>query len=69
MNIQNAIKRFKKEIGKKVIAYEDKGDRVIIITDFPNGKCDTNYYEVTESEINVTNPILSNLNNNRVVKL
>ena len=69
MELKDALEVFKRKVGKKVTAYEDRGNEFIFITDTPNGKIDTNVYRITPSKIVVTNPILCKLNKDKVVKL
>ena len=73
MELKEVLTVFKDKIGKatgkKPIAYVDRGNSFIIITDTPNGSCDNNFYEVTKSGINVTNPIVSKLRKDEVRKL
>lgn len=70
MELKDVLTAFRERIGKKVIAYEDKGNHFILITEPSlNNKYDTRFYKVTPNDITVTNPILCDLNEDRVVKL
>lgn len=69
MELKDVLKVFRERVGKKVIAYEDKGDHFILITDSSKDKYDTSFYKVTPNEIIVTNPILANLDEDKIVRL
>lgn len=69
MELKDVLKVFRERVGKKVIAYEDKGDHFILITDSSKDKYDTSFYKVTPNEIIVTNPILANLDEDKIIKL
>lgn len=69
MELKDALEVFKRKIGKKVIMYEPRKNGFIFITDTPNGKFDTNFYEITPNDIRVTNPVVCKLNKDKVVKL
>lgn len=68
MELNDVLKIFKEKVGEKVVAYEDKGDSFILITD-PANKYDDSYYKVTPNDITVTNPVLCDLNEDRVVRI
>lgn len=67
--LDELIEEFERKIKKKVVAYADKGSSYIFITKSEPGIIDTNYYEVTDTSIEVTNPIVCNLQASKVIKL
>lgn len=69
MELKDVLDVFRQRVGKKVIAYEDKGNHFILITDSSKDKYDTSFYKVTPNEIIVTNPVLCDLNEDKVVRL
>ncbi len=67
--LDELIEEFERKIKKKVVAYAKNGSSYIFITKSEDGIIDSNYYEVTETSIEITNPILCNLSQRKVVKL
>ena len=69
MDINDVLAVFKEKIGKEVLAYEDKGDSVIVITKPSSYKYETSYYKVTPNDITVTNPVVCDLDESKIIKL
>ncbi len=67
--LDELLEEFERKIKKKVVAYADRGSSYIFITETEPGIIDTNYYKVTDTSIEVTNPLVCNLRANEVVKL
>ncbi len=67
--LDELIEEFERKIKKKVVAYAKNGSSYIFVTKSEPGIVDTNYYEVTETSIEVTNPILCGLDSRKIVKL
>lgn len=67
--LDELLEEFERKIKKKVVAYADNGSGYIFITKSAPGIVDTNYYAVSDTNIEVTNPILCDLYNKKVITL
>lgn len=69
MELKDALDVFRRRVGKKVVAYEERSNGFIFITDTSSGPYDTHFYQITPNEIIVTNPILCKLDKDKIKKL